>query len=91
MNGSKEWSTNEDLPKAFVVWIKDRIVEQWVRQKKGVVQIASEIGVKPSLLSRWMGGKGPLKQSDIRVLADYFDKGIYTLLGVKRPNNQNQL
>jgi hypothetical protein len=91
VNGHKEWTTTEDLPKSFVIWLKDRVVEHWVKERKGVVQIASEMGIKPAMFSRWMGGKGPLKKNDIRALADYFDLGIYTLLGIKRPNNQNKI
>ena len=86
-NGKKvEWSLTEDLPEMFTKWLKERINHKQIVEGKSVYRIANEIGVSASLLSRWIGGKGPLSQIDIHKLVEYFGMGVYTTLGLERPD-----
>ena len=68
-NQFKEWSSKEILPRGFTEWLKDIIREYEINQKKGFRYIASELGVNPSMLSRWITGMGPMTQNDIQLLA----------------------
>lgn len=81
----KEWSSNEKLPRGFTEWLDDTIREYEITQKKAFKQIASELGVKPSNLSRWIAGVGPLTQIDIQMLATNLNPVVYTFLGLPRP------
>ena len=82
----REYSIHDDLPTPFVQWLCERVVNKQT-EKKGFIPIAQEIGVDPSLFSRWIGGKGPLNKSDIGRLANIFGRGVYITLGLKTPDN----
>lgn len=81
----KEWSANDDLPRGFSEWLHDTVKELGVNQKREFRQIAADFGVNPSILSRWIVGKGPLTQADIKSLAAYLSPVVYTFLGIPRP------
>jgi hypothetical protein len=81
----KEWSSNEKLPWGFTEWLKDTIRDYEVYQKKEFKQIAHEFGVKPSILSRWIAGMGPMTKTDIQMLATNLNPVVYTFLGLPRP------
>jgi transcriptional regulator with XRE-family HTH domain len=83
----KEWTSKDRLPEGFSKWLKELVTEQQVRHKKSFTEIANELGVKASRLSRWVAGKGPLDQDDIRALAKSLGPAVYTFLGQKQPNN----
>lgn len=85
-NKPKEWLSNENLPRGFTEWIKDYIRENEVYHQKGFQRIAGEIGVNPSNLSRWIAGKGPLTQHDIRLLAYHLSDIVYSFLGLYPPD-----
>ncbi|MGB6681045.1 MAG: helix-turn-helix transcriptional regulator, partial [Candidatus Bathyarchaeia archaeon] len=88
MNGPKElreWSSTDRLPGGFAEWLKDIVTEQ--EAKKGFRKIAEELGVAPSILSRWIAGMGPLSQNDIRMLASKLGPVVYTFLGIPRPDD----
>ena len=85
----REWSSNDKLPKGFANWMKDYIRENEVIHKKGFRQIASQLGVDPSILSRWIAGMGPLTQHDIQILAANLSPVVYSFLGVSRPDHQD--
>ena len=80
----REWSSTERLPEGFAEWLKDIVTEQ--EAKKGFRKIAEELGVAPSILSRWIAGMGPLNQNDIRLLTSYFGPVVYTFLGFPSPD-----
>jgi hypothetical protein len=82
--GHREWSSIEELPRGFAEWLKDVVEEQ--EHEKGFRRISEELGVDPSMLSRWIGGMGPLNQDDIRKLASQLGPVVYTFLGLSRPN-----
>lgn len=84
-NQFKEWSSKDKLPEGFVDWLKEIIRENEIYHKKGFHQIAGELGVKPSILSRWVAGMGPLTQIDIQILAANLSPMVYTFLGLARP------
>lgn len=81
----KEWSSNEKLPWEFTEWLKDTTRDFEKNQKKEFKQIARELGVKPSILSRWIAGMGPMTQTDIQMLAANLNPIVYTLLRLPRP------
>jgi len=81
--GLREWASRDKLPEGFKEWLKDIILEQ--EAEKGFRKIANELGVNPSILSRWMAGMGPLKQKNIRLLASKLGPVVYTFLGFPRP------
>lgn len=85
----REWSINEDLPPAFVKFLKESVANRQARVK-GLIPIAQEIGVTPALLSRWLGGKGTLKEADIRQLAKIFGSSVYITLGLEEPDNPHK-
>jgi hypothetical protein len=63
------------------------VTEQEVEQKNNFMQIADELGVNPSSLSRWLAGMGSLNQDDIHALATNISPTVYTLLHLPWPNN----
>ena len=81
---SREWSSTDKLPGGFTEWLKEIITEQ--EASKTYWKIAEELGVKPSLLSRWIAGMGPLSQNDIRLLSSNLGPVVYTFLGLPRPD-----
>ena len=87
MNASyrfREWSSTDKLPEGFTEWLKEIVTEQEVL--KSYWKIAEELGVDPSLLSRWLAGMGPLSQNDIRVFSSNLGPVVYTFLGLPRPD-----
>ena len=80
----KEWASNEDLPRGFTDWLKDVVLEFKVIGNLEFRQIGVELGVNPSFLSRWLGGKGPLTQMDIELLSTNLSPVVYTFLGQRR-------
>ena len=84
-NQFKEWSSNDELPWGFVNWLKEIIRENEIYHKKGYLQIAGELGVNPSILSRWLAGMGPLTQVDLKILAVNLSPVVYSFLGLARP------
>jgi hypothetical protein len=80
----REWSSTEGLPRGFAEWLKDVVKEQ--EDEKGFRSIAEELGVNPSMLSRWIGGMGPLCHNDILNLASNLGPVVYSFLGIPRPN-----
>jgi len=84
-NQLKEWSSNENLPRGFTEWLKEAIREIEIQDKKEFRQIAYEFGVNPAILSRWIGGMGPMTQKNIRLLACSLSPVVYTFLGLPRP------
>jgi hypothetical protein len=60
-----------------------------VKEKKEFRQIAIELGVNPSILSRWLGGQGPLTQTHIQSLASNLSPVVYSFLGLSRPKNED--
>lgn len=85
----KEWSSNEKLPRGFTEWFQETIRESETEHKKEFRQIATELGVKPSILSRWIGGMGPMTRMNVRLLASKLSPVVYTYLGLPRPNHQD--
>jgi hypothetical protein len=81
----KEWSSKDKLPRGFEDYMKETIREYEVKEKKEFRQIGVELGVNPSILSRWIVGKGPLNQHDIQNLASKLGFVVYTFLGLSRP------
>ena len=82
-----EWKITDKLPETFVKWLKELIAEKEIHQKISFAQIANEIHVRPSILSRWLGGMGPLDQNDIDAMAAYLGSSVYITLRLIRPNN----
>lgn len=83
-NGYREWSSKERLPAGFADWLKEIVAEQ--EDERSFRKIADELGVKPSILSRWMAGMGPMKHKDIRLLSSKLGPVVYTFLGFPRPD-----
>lgn len=83
----KEWQITEELPEAFVLWLRAITTEKETAKKKGLVYIAEELGVKPSIFSRWLAGMGPLNQENIRTLANHLGPSVFTVLGLPWPND----
>jgi hypothetical protein len=83
----KEWSASEKLPRGFSEWLKETVKEQERDQRKVYSSIANELGISPSILSRWIGGMGPLNQNDIQSLASIYGEVVYTYLHIPRPNS----
>lgn len=81
----KEWSSNEKLPWGFSNWLKMYTRKNEVDRKKGFRQIAGELGVNPSILSRWIAGMGPLTNRDVQILAENLSPAVYSFLGLSRP------
>jgi hypothetical protein len=81
----KEWSSNDSLPGGFSEWLKETIRESETKHYKEFRQIAAELGVKPSILSRWIAGMGPMTQTNLRLLASNLSPVVYTFLGLPRP------
>lgn len=81
----KEWASNENLPRGFTEWFKEIIVEFEIEEKKEFRQIADEIGVNPAILSRWLGGMGPMTQINVQSLATNITPAVYTFLGIPNP------
>ena len=89
-NMIKEWSSSEKLPKGFVIdWLNDVIAEQEIEGGKGFARIAEELGVQASILSRWMGGMGPLSQNDVQNLTSKLGPVVYTYLHLLRPEDDD--
>jgi hypothetical protein len=84
-NELREWSSTDDLPREFSEWLSDIVREQ--DDEKRFIKIADEFGVDPSILSRWIGGMGPLNRNDIQKLAAKFGPTVYTFLGFVRPED----
>ena len=82
---TREWAPNEDLPRGFTEWLKDVVLEYQVFDNLEFRQIGAQLGVNPSYLSRWLGGKGPLTQTDISFIASNLSPVVYTYLGLPRP------
>ena len=82
----KEWSSSEKLPKGFADWLNEVIAEQEIEEGKGFARIAEELGVQASILSRWMGGMGPLSQNDVQNLVSKFGHVVYNYLHISRPD-----
>jgi len=82
----KEWKINDKLPEAFVNLLKEVINEQ---TKKGryFMRIASDLGVNPATLSRWLAGYGPLNRDDIYTLAAKISPTIFLTLYMRLPEN----
>jgi hypothetical protein len=81
----KEWGSNDDLPQGFTEWLNDVVRECRVTDNLEFRQIGAQLGVNPSFLSRWLGGMGPLTQTDINLLASNLSPVVYTFLGLPRP------
>jgi len=84
-NELREWSSTEKLPSGFSKRLNDIVRE--LEKEKGFRTIAGEIGVDPSILSRWIGGMGPLNQENILNLAAKLGPSVYTFLGLVRPDD----
>jgi hypothetical protein len=87
----KEWSSSEELPRGFTNWLNDTVKEYQVIERKEFRQIGVDLGVNPSILSRWIVGKGPLNQQNIQVLASKLGTVVYTFLGLPRPMSDEAL
>ncbi|MFC1922250.1 hypothetical protein ACFLY4_03085 [Chloroflexota bacterium] len=90
-NVLKEWTSNEILPSGFTEWLKITIREIETQHKKEFRQIAYGFGVKPAFHSRWIGGMGPMMQTNIQMLACNISPVVYTYLGLPRPINEKTL
>ncbi len=84
---TKKWESTDSLPEDFFRWLDSTVTEIEMEQKKGFTQVANDLGVDQSLLSRWIAGMGPLKQEDIQSLADRFGSVVYTRLGLEPSND----
>lgn len=85
MKQGREWSSSEYLPRGFTEWLSETVRECEEKKKMEFRQIAAELGVKPSILSRWIVGSGPLNQQDIQNLASKLGFVVYTFLFLPRP------
>jgi hypothetical protein len=82
----KEWKINDKLPEAFVNLIKEVITAQ-TKKGKYFIPIASDLGVNPATLSRWLAGCGPLTRDDIYALAAKISPIIFLTLDMRLPEN----
>jgi hypothetical protein len=87
----KEWSSSEELPRGFTNWLNDTVKEFQVKERKEFRQIGVDLGVNPSILSRWIVGKGPMNQQNIQILASKLGTVVYTFLGLPRPMSDEPL
>ncbi len=78
----EEWKANEKLPQSFVHLVNEIIKVNCYQRKKPFNQIASEWGINPATLSRWMAGFGPLNKDDISKLTSVFGRVIQITLGI---------
>ena len=85
-NWLREWSSRDNLPEGFADWLKEVIGEQEIEEGRGFSRIAEELGVQASILSRWIGGMGPISQNDIHNLASKLGSVVYTYLHIPRPD-----
>lgn len=85
--GLRNWASKERLPRGFTSWLSDYVRDQEKSYNKAFVQIAAELDVKASKLSRWIKGWGPMDRDDIHALADSLGPFAYSFLGLPRPNN----
>jgi len=83
----REWSSTEKLPAPFVEWLKFVIRMSGAAEGKPFFHIADDLGVLPSLLSRWVAGMGPLTQANIQTLATNISPVVYIALGMKQPSD----
>ncbi len=84
-NELREWSSSDELPRGFAKWLNDVVREQ--EKEKGFRKTADALGVAPSILSRWIGGMGPLNRNDIQKLAAKLGSIVYTFLNLVRPED----
>lgn len=84
-NRYREWTSNEGLPNGFTEWLRDTVREYEVVNKKAYRQIAAELGVNPSILTRWISGMGPMTNTDIELLASHLSPVVYAFLGLEPP------
>ena len=87
--GYREWSTTEELPRGFAEWLNDVVREQ--EKEKGFRKTADEFGVDPSILSRWIGGMGPLNRNDIHKIEEKLGTSVHTFLILARPEDVEPL
>ena len=69
------------MPEGFADWLKEVI-----EGGRGHSRIAEDLGVHASILSRWIGGMGPISQNDIHNLASKLGSIGYTYLHIPRPD-----
>ena len=81
----KEWVDTDKLPEEFSDWFNDTLYEIERKRGKGLTNVASELGVDQNLLVRWMAGKCPLNQDNIRTLGDKLGADVYMHLGLDIP------
>lgn len=84
-NHPREWASNEGLPSGFTEWLRETVREYEVINKKAYRQIAAELGVNPSILTRWVSGMGPMTHTDIELLASRLSPVVYAFLGLEPP------
>ncbi len=85
-NVLKEWSSRDKLPQAFSEWMKEVLREMEFEQGKAFSWFAEDLGVPPSILSRWISGWGPLNQYDIHILVSKLGPVVYTYLHIPSPD-----
>ena len=90
-NFSKEWKSNDYLPRGFTEWLNDVVKEYLETDHLEFREIGAALGVNPSFLSRWLGGMGPLSQTDINLLALNLSPVVYTYLGLPRHQFEERL
>lgn len=86
INKPRNWGSREKLPKGFAKWLGEIIREQEIHGRKGYFRISEELGIPPSILSRWIAGWGPLNQYDINILAEKLGSVVYTFLLIPHPD-----
>ncbi len=82
----REWKSQDKLPGGFSEWLKDVIREQEIEQRKGYLKIADDLGIPPSIPSRWLAGWGPMNEGDFEFLASKLGNVVYTYLHIPRPD-----
>ena len=82
-----DWQISENIPEAFVGLIRKYVADQ-TRQRTSYHRIASELGVSPAILSRWLAGMGPLSEKNILGLSKIFGLSIYLTCGLKLPDKK---
>jgi hypothetical protein len=80
-----EWKSGDQLPGGFSEWLRGVVREQEIEQRKGFSRIAGELGVSPSILSRWLAGWGPMNEHDFNLLASKLGNVVYTYLHIPHP------